>query len=131
LFANGDDFSSETIEKNRNLYYQKQMANTISTQTTETMSLLTSTLNIHLNIGQDLTINSSSVFVSLATTTIESLSNRLIEQVGNAHIQIPSTFQINSTNDNSISLRVSLIVLISTMFVLFCLVNGATTCFIW
>jgi DNA-binding protein len=131
LFANGDDFSSETIEKNRNLYYQKQMANTISTQTTETMSLLTSTLNIHLNIGQDLTINSSSVFVSLATTTIESLSNRLIEQVGNAHIQIPSTFQINSTNDNSISLRVSLIELISTMFVLFCLVNGATTCFIW
>jgi hypothetical protein len=131
LFANGDDFSSETIEKNRNLYYQKQMANTISTQTTETMSLLTSTLNIHLNIGQDLTINSSSVFVSLATTTIESLSNRLIEQVGNAHIQIPSTFQINSTNDNSISLRVSLIELISTMFVLFCLVNGATACFIW
>jgi DNA-binding protein len=131
LFASGDDFSSETIEKNRNLYYQKQMANTISTQTTETMSLLTSTLNIHLNIGQDLTINSSSVFVSLATTTIESLSNRLIEQVGNAHIQIPSTFQINSTNDNSISLRVSLIELISTMFVLFCLVNGATACFIW
>jgi hypothetical protein len=25
LFADGDDFSQETINKNRNLYYQKQM----------------------------------------------------------------------------------------------------------
>ena len=25
LFADGDDFSQETIDKNRNLYYQQQM----------------------------------------------------------------------------------------------------------
>jgi hypothetical protein len=25
LFADGDDFLEETIDKNRNLYYQKQM----------------------------------------------------------------------------------------------------------
>jgi hypothetical protein len=25
LFADGDDFSEETIDKNRNIYYQKQM----------------------------------------------------------------------------------------------------------
>ncbi|CAF4378594.1 unnamed protein product, partial [Adineta steineri] len=27
LFSDGSDFSSATIEKNRNLYYQKQLAN--------------------------------------------------------------------------------------------------------
>jgi hypothetical protein len=25
IFADGDDFSEQTIDKNRNLYYQKQM----------------------------------------------------------------------------------------------------------
>jgi hypothetical protein len=106
LFANGNDFSWETIEKNRNIYYQKQLANQISTQTTQTMALLTSTLNIHLNLGQNLTTNTSSVFMSLETISTTSLSNKLIEQVGNAQIQIPSNFEINSTDDNSISLRV-------------------------
>jgi hypothetical protein len=77
LFANGNDFSPETIEKNRNIYYQKQAANQISTQTTDTMSLLTSALNIHLNIGQNMTMNTPSVFMSLETSLMLSLSNKL------------------------------------------------------
>ena len=84
------------------------MANTIATQTTQTMSLLTSALNFHLNTGQNLTMNTSSVFVSLEPTSIESLSNKLIQQVGNASIQIPSKFELNSTNNTSLSLRVSI-----------------------
>ncbi|CAF4104041.1 unnamed protein product, partial [Adineta steineri] len=32
LFSDGNDFSTETIEKNRNLYYQKQLANQINSQ---------------------------------------------------------------------------------------------------
>jgi hypothetical protein len=116
LFADGSDFSSETIEKNRNIYYQKQAANQISTQTTDTMSLLTSALNIHLNIGQNLVMNTSSVFMSLETITIKSLSNKLVQQTGNAQIQIPSNFESNSTNDASISLRVDLFVLYLNTF---------------
>ncbi|CAF3781572.1 unnamed protein product [Rotaria sp. Silwood1] len=39
LFVDGNDFSWETIEKNQNLYYQKQTANKISIQTDETISI--------------------------------------------------------------------------------------------
>ncbi|CAF3751894.1 unnamed protein product, partial [Rotaria sp. Silwood1] len=105
LFADGNDFSIETIEKNRNIYYQKQAADQIETQVKEIISLLTSSLNIHLNLGQNLFINTSETFMSLETISVESLSNRIIKQVGNAQFRIPSNFTFNKTNNFSISLR--------------------------
>ncbi|CAF4409525.1 unnamed protein product, partial [Adineta steineri] len=76
LFADGNDFSWKTIEKGRNTYYQKQLATTISNQMNEIISLLTSTLNIHINIGQNLTIKTPSAFMWLESISIESVSNR-------------------------------------------------------
>ncbi len=70
------------------------------------MSLLTSALNINLNIGQNLTLNTSSVFMSLETISIQSLSNKMIQPVGNAQIQLPSNLNSNFDNDQTISLRV-------------------------
>ncbi|CAF4254278.1 unnamed protein product [Rotaria sp. Silwood2] len=105
LFANGNDFSIKTIEKNRNIYYQKQAANQIEIQVKEIISLLTSSLNIHLNLGQNLLINTSETFMSLETISIESLSNRIVEQLGNTQFRIPSNFTFNKTNNFSISLR--------------------------
>jgi hypothetical protein len=70
------------------------------------MSLLTSALNINLNIGQNLTLNTSSVFMSLETISIKSLPNKLIQPVGNAQIQLPSNLNSNFDNDQTISLRV-------------------------
>ena len=84
------------------------MANQISGQTRETLLLVTSAVNIHLNIGQKFRLSTSSVFMSVETTSITSLSNKLIEQVGQAQIQLPSDFQLNSTNSTSITLRVNL-----------------------
>ncbi len=63
-------------------------------------------MNIDLNIGQSMAINSSSVFMSLETISFQSLSNKLIGQVENAHIQIPSNFSSNSNINGTISLRV-------------------------
>ncbi len=108
LFADGNDISWDQIQAARNTYYQKQMANQISLQTTETLSLLTSAFNIHLNIDQNLLMNISSVFMSLETIGIQSLLNKYIGQSGNAHIQIPSNLQLNSTDNTSITVRVSL-----------------------
>jgi hypothetical protein len=48
------------------------------------MSLLTSSLNVHLNVGQETMMNTSQVFMSLETRSIQSLSNKQIKQVGNA-----------------------------------------------
>jgi hypothetical protein len=71
------------------------------------ISLLTSALNIHLNIGQNSIINTSSVFMSLQTLSVESLSNIVVQQIGiNTQIHMPSTFSLNISNTSTISLRV-------------------------
>ncbi|CAF1484404.1 unnamed protein product, partial [Adineta steineri] len=105
LFSDGNDFSIETIEKNRNIYYQKQLANQINSQVTEMISLLTSSLNIHINIGQNYLMNTSQSFVSLETISIQSLKDRLVKQIENAQFNIPSDFILNTTSNSSISLR--------------------------
>jgi hypothetical protein len=107
LFADGNDFSWETIQKGRNIYYQKQLANEIINQMTEVLSLLSSSININLNIGQNLKINTSQVFMSLETQSLESLSNKLVKQVGNGQIQIPQNFNSNLSTNSKISIRVS------------------------
>ncbi|CAF1035223.1 unnamed protein product [Adineta ricciae] len=94
-----------SLEENRNLYYQKQAANEISLLTTQTMSLLTASLNIHLNIGQNLNINTPSMCLSLETTSIDTLANKSIKQTSSSRIRMPSTFQLNTTNNEAISLR--------------------------
>ncbi|CAF1071686.1 unnamed protein product [Adineta steineri] len=105
LFSNGMGFSWETIETGRNIYYQKQLANTINIQATETMTLLTNALNIHINIGQNFLINTSSVFMSLETISIESLSNKSIKPIQNSRIYIPSNIRLNTATNSSISIR--------------------------
>ncbi|CAF0948798.1 unnamed protein product [Adineta steineri] len=105
LFSDGNDFSIETIEKNRNIYYQKQLANQINTRVTQMISLLTSSLNIHINIGQKYLMNTSQSFVSLETISIQSLKDRLVKQIENAQFNIPSNFILNTTSNSSISLR--------------------------
>ncbi|CAF3707907.1 unnamed protein product [Adineta steineri] len=105
LFSDGNDFSTATIEKNRNIYYQKQLANQINSQVTQMISLLTSSLNIHLNIGQNSTMNTSQSFISLETISIESLKDKLVKQVENAQFSIPSNYILNTTSNSSISLR--------------------------
>jgi len=82
------------------------MANQIKIQSTEPVSLITNALNIHLNMGQNLTMNTSSAFMSLETLSIKSLSNKQIQQVGNAQIHIPLNFNSNISNNPTISLRV-------------------------
>ncbi|CAF4387655.1 unnamed protein product, partial [Adineta steineri] len=69
------------------------------------ISLLTSSLNIHLNIGQNSIMNTSQSFISLETISIESLKDRLVKQVENAQFSIPSSYILNTTSNSSISLR--------------------------
>jgi len=126
------DESALSVEQSRNIYYQKQSANQIINQVNEIISLLTSTLNINLNIGQNTTMNTSQVFMSLETKLIESLSNIIIKQVGNAQIHLPLNFKSNTTNNQKISIRVCVFRIISLiLFLFFIIVNDATISFIW
>jgi len=104
LFANENDFSWETIQKGRINYFQKKLSNEITIQMNKTISLLTSILNIHLNIGQKFLINTSEIFMSLETITVQTLLNKTIQQIGNGQIFIPSNFHLNY--NETISLRV-------------------------
>ena len=73
---------------------------------TEMISLLTTTLDIHLNIGQNFSISTPQVFMSLATITAQSLSNKTVQQVGHAQFYLPFNFTSNLNNNQTISLRV-------------------------
>ena len=105
LFANGQDFSWNTIQNGRNAFYQKQLAQQVTTQTEETTALLTAALKVHLNLGQQLLMNTSSIFVSMETVSINSLTNRTIQPMSNAHIRLPTTM-LDPSNNQTISLRV-------------------------
>ncbi len=69
------------------------------------ISLLSSTLNIQINIGQSSVINTSDVLMSMETLSSKSVSNKIIQPIGNARIQFPSNLNLN--NSGPVSLRVS------------------------
>ena len=106
LFADGDDFSWQTIERGRNQYYQRQLSEQIQTKASATLDLLSSALKIHLNVGQNMTMNTSSLFMSMETVTVKALSTRTVYQSGGARIQMPPTLRLDANNQTSISLRV-------------------------
>jgi hypothetical protein len=81
------------------LNQQKDFANKISSQINKTISLLTLSLNKHLNLGQSFTINTSEVFMSFEKTSIHFLSNKKIEQIENTKINFPFNFSSN-LNEN-------------------------------
>ncbi|CAF1272127.1 unnamed protein product [Adineta ricciae] len=97
LFADGNDFSWETVEKNRNLYYQKELANQILDQMNTLISKITSAMNIHLTLNQNLLVNTSEVFMLIEKRTLQSLTNIKLEQTENAHIQLPTNLYNNSS----------------------------------
>jgi hypothetical protein len=78
------------------------------------ISLLTSVLKVHINIGQNVLMNTSAAFMSFETRSFQSLSNKTIQQVGNSQIHLPDNFDSNITDNSSpISIRVCLFFIVS------------------
>ena len=71
-----------------------------------TLDLLTNALKVHLNVGQNMTINTSAVFMSVEALSLSALARRSVYQAEGAHLQLPSTIQIDA-NSTPIFLRVS------------------------
>ncbi len=107
LFNIGNDFSQETIDKNRNIYYQKKLAYETMNQVNNITSLITSALNIHSNIGQNFTMNTPEAFMLLETISVKSLFNKTIQQVETAEIHMPSNLTLDLNPSTTVSLRVS------------------------
>ena len=66
----------------------------------EILSLLTSTMSIHLNSGQRLIINSPNMFIYMSMEMISA------EGLLNKKIQLPSQFSSNFDRSSTLSLRV-------------------------
>ena len=102
------DLESEWVKMNlfneneKNLYQQKELANQIENQVKEMISRLNSILNIHLNVGQQSIVNTSEIFMSLQSETIESLWN---QQFANGAIRF-SEFETNETKSIRIQSKV-------------------------
>ena len=99
------EWSKVNLEGDQNTYYQKQLANQIQNQMNEVIEKLTSILNIHLNVGQQSIVNTSQIFMSLQTQSMQSLANQHIQQVDNVSIVLPSIFQTNTSLNSTISVR--------------------------
>lgn len=106
LFVDGDDHSWESVRKGRNVYYQQEKVKEMIDRTKKTISLLSDALNNHLNVGQNQTINTSSVLMSYQTMTIASLSNKTIQPMKNLQVDLQSNINSTSTSSQRISLRV-------------------------
>lgn len=111
LFANDDDFSWKTTSDNRNQYFQKQLTQRIQIQMTETFALITETLSSHTNLGQYLSINTSSVIMSYQKVIGASISNKSVQPLNNARIQFPSKLTSFQQSNDSISIRVCFLVI--------------------
>jgi hypothetical protein len=94
------------MDRLRNVQSQKSVANQVFEQMNELISLLTRGLNVHLNVGQNFTLNSSSVFMSMETLATESLFNKEIQSVGNARLRLPSQLNLSLDPHLRHSLRV-------------------------
>ncbi|CAF0739918.1 unnamed protein product [Adineta ricciae] len=102
----GDEESVKTSI--RTLYYQRKTANQVAELARTTLSLLTSSLKIHVNVEQQLQVNSPSLLMSLETITVDSLAGKLIQLTDNAPIYMPKNIQINLPKDTSVSLRATI-----------------------
>ena len=103
LFLDRPDASWTDIQNSRNRYYHKRTANELHARAKETMALLTSALSTHLNLEQNLAINTAEVFFSLEMASFESLFEKQIEHV---QIRLPSNFTSTRSNEMIVTLRV-------------------------
>ena len=70
-----DDLELERV--NPNLFcFQKKLADELNKKINEMISLLTSSLNLHINLEQQFTINTPQTFMSLERIAVQSLCNK-------------------------------------------------------
>ncbi|CAF3839178.1 unnamed protein product [Rotaria sp. Silwood1] len=104
LFANGNDFSKETIESNRNLYYQEETALLIESKTQHILKTLINLISQHLNIGQKFQLDIESIGVTIEKTTVNDIINKTIKQSNGAEIHL----KIFEIDENKLFVTLSL-----------------------
>ena len=128
LLPDGSD-----LTRVRNLFDQSELANRVLKQMKEVSSLLTSALNIHLNVEQQFTLNTSNVLMTFQTLNIASLPGTEIPSLGNARLRLPSSawnLSLQKEQIGSLRVRSSSDLLMSLDFSLSSVELG-TFAFVW
>ena len=102
LFADGNDFSSNTIEKNRYRYYRQQLATRVHQQRNEVFSFLSLALNANLTLNQSKIITRPSVEMIMEKVPTQLILNRSITLFNDTTVRI----LLNLTGHTSVTLRV-------------------------
>lgn len=95
--------------------------NEIKIKVDQTVALITSALNLHLNVDQTLLLNTSEVIFSVEKVSTESLSNK---QIDSMRVSFSSAVKLHQP----VSIRVCLEHMFSEMMILVLLGNDGTTC---
>ena len=85
------DWVRRSRSGNENVFDQEELSLGVSKQMNEVSSLLSQSLNIHLNLEQQFTMNTSNIFMSIQTLNIESLRGIEIPSIGEARLRLPSS----------------------------------------
>lgn len=99
-------------------------------QVSEIMELITKTLSIHLNVGQNIVVNTSSVFITIETAPHTSLENKTIESIGSSRIHLPDSIHLSNYSGDSISIRVCFLLLINPNRLMNCAYENKITVFL-
>ncbi|CAM4932617.1 unnamed protein product [Rotaria socialis] len=102
LNLNGIFMKENEPSYERNFYHQKRTANIIAKQVAETLAAIAVAFNVHLTVGQNTTVNTTSVFTSLEKTLVSSLSNKRISPLGSAQIHIPLSSNLTQSDTVSV-----------------------------
>lgn len=90
LFADGDDFSWEAIQKNRNMYYQQESSNGIVDQIDNVLSKVVNVLSYHINVGQTNVISTDAISMLTGKTSLDNLNSLNISAAAGAQIKLPA-----------------------------------------
>lgn len=93
--SDGEISSKETIEKNRNLFLQRQSATEIQSSIKQINHVIDSTVASQLNMEQSFTVNSTTSFLTMEKISTSSLNDRLF---GSDINKTTSTIDNSSTN---------------------------------
>ena len=100
------DADRRQASEGQNLFLQQQVARQVTREMSEVISLLSKGLIRHSNVGQQFSIKTSSVFMSLDTlSSLPWMMDKEIQFVANARIRLPWTF--NRTERTSLRVRLS------------------------
>lgn len=93
--SDGEISSKETIEKNRNLFLQRQSATEIQSSIKQINHVIDSTVASQLNMEQSFIVNSTTSFLTMEKISTSSLNDRLF---GSDINKTTSTINNSSTN---------------------------------